>query len=69
MAASEKPGASQIFEGKIKPRSEPNSDVNSLDTDGGGDGGGPLDPSWFVFFSYLLNFCRQWHLCKFLILN
>ena len=50
MAASEKPGASQIFEGKIKPRSEPNSDVNSLDTDGRGDGGGPLDPSWFVFF-------------------
>ena len=52
MAASEKPGASQIFEGKIKPRSEPNSDVNSLDTDGGGDGGGLLDPSWVFFFIF-----------------
>ena len=33
----------------------------------------PLDPSRYVsvfFFSYLLNFCREWwHLCKFLILG
>ena len=30
-----------------------------------------LDPSWYVFvvFSFLLNFCKQWHLCKFLILG
>ena len=32
---------------------------------------GPLDPSWYVVvvYSYLLNFCRQWYLCKFLILG
>ena len=38
---------------------------------GGGGGGGPLDLSWysFVVCSYLLNFCRQWHLCKLLILE
>ena len=32
---------------------------------------GPLDPSWnvFIVFSYLLNFCSQWHLCKFLNLE
>ena len=31
----------------------------------------PLDPSRYVFvvFSFLLNFCRQWHLSKFLILG
>ena len=30
-----------------------------------------LKPSWYVFviFSCLLNFYRQWHLCKFLILR
>ena len=29
-----------------------------------------LGPSWYVFFfSYLLNFCRQFHLCKFLIMG
>ena len=38
---------------------------------GRGGGGCHLDPSWHVFvvFSYLLNFCRQWYLCKFLILG
>ena len=38
---------------------------------GGRAGGCHLDPSWHVFvvFSYLLNFCRQWYLCKFLILG
>ena len=38
---------------------------------GGGVGWRHLDPSWHVFvvFSYLLNFCRQWYLCKFLILG
>ena len=46
--------------------------LNPLDTEGGlGEGGGTtLDPNRYVFvaFSYLLNFCRQWHLCKSLIL-
>ena len=42
--------------------------LNPLDTEGGG---GPLDPSWYVFviFSYLLHFCRQWHVCKLRILG
>ena len=35
--------------------------------------GSRLDPSWYVcfffVFSYLLGLCRQWHLCKFLILG
>ena len=33
--------------------------------------GDPVNPSLYVFvvFSYLLNFCWQWHLCKFLILG
>ena len=36
-----------------------------------GNGGCPMDPirNVFVVFSYLLNFCREWHLCKFLILE
>ena len=42
-------------------------DFNPLAT----EGGDMVDTSWYVFvvFSYLLNFCRQWHLCKFLILG
>ena len=36
-----------------------------------GGRGGPVDFCHYVFlvFSYWLNFCRQWHLCKFLILG
>ena len=36
-----------------------------------GGRGGSLDPSRYVFvaFSGFLNFCRQWHLYKFLILG
>ena len=35
----------------------------------GGGGGVCWTPvGIFVVYSYLLNFCRQWHLCKFLIL-
>ena len=46
-----------------------------LDTEGGAGRGGwglvSVRPQWVysVVFSYLLNFCRQWHLYKFLILG
>ena len=47
--------------------------INPLATERGGDGvgDGPLNPSRSVsiVFSYWLNFFREWHLCKFLILE
>ena len=47
-----------------------NSWFNPLDTEGRG-GGSPLRPCQhvFVIFCCLLNFWRQWQLCKFIILG
>ena len=42
---------------------------NLLDTEMGVEGGMDLSQYVSVVFSYLLNFCKLWHLCKFRILG
>ena len=52
---------------------ERSTNFNHLDTEGGVRGVGVVRWTpvgmFLLFFSYLLNFGKQWHLCKFLILG
>ena len=58
----------KIFHQSLYQRLLMKNFFNSLATEGGGCLT-PVGMFFFCFFSYLPNCCRQWQLCKFLILG